>query len=131
MNFYLLIAGCIALVASIVHLTYARKQYLVTMMQADFDPIAKVVLRCAFHYVSVFLLLSTFVLFACTFAAIAEMQSFGMLIFIGLNFGLFAIWQLYIVFISDARVSFKRLFHWLLFALIAVFTALGLLAGGV
>ncbi|MCK8046694.1 hypothetical protein MSG37_17535 [Shewanella sp. 1CM18E] len=127
MNIYLLIAGLIALATSVWHLTYARKQFLMPMLHADFDATAQVIMRCVFHYVTVFLLLSSFVLLACAFAAIAQMQSYGMLIFIALNFGLFAIWQIYIAFMSDASVSLKRLFQWLLFVLIAGFTAIGAL----
>ncbi|GIU51658.1 hypothetical protein TUM4438_42060 [Shewanella sairae] len=125
MNIYLLIAGLLSLITCAGHLTYGRKHFLLPMQQAAFDPAAKAVMHCVFHYVSVFLLLSSLVLLACGFAAIARMQSFGMLIFIALNFGLFAIWQLYIGFMSEANVTFRRLFQWLFFAMVAAFTLAG------
>lgn len=129
MNIYLLIAGMIAVLTFIGHLSYGRREFLLPMLRADYDPTAKAIMHCVFHYVSVFLLLSSVVLLACAFAAVALMQSFGMLIFIAVNFGLFAIWQLYIGFMTDVNVSFKRLFQWILFVLIAVFTLAGATLG--
>lgn len=129
MNIYFLLAGIIAALTCVMHFTYDRQQFLVPMQQAVFDPIAKSVMQCVFHYISVFLLLSTFILLVCAFEAISQMHSFGMLVFIALNFGLFAIWQIYIGFSSDLEQPFKHLFQWIFFVVISVLTLLGALLG--
>ncbi|ABZ77010.1 conserved hypothetical protein [Shewanella halifaxensis HAW-EB4] len=125
MNVYLLLAGIIAAFTCVGHFTYGRKHFLWPMQAADFDPVAKAIMHCVFHYVSVFLVLSSLVLLACSFEAISQMQSFGMLIFIALNFGLFAIWQLYIGFMSSLEAPFKSLFQWVFFVPIALLTFAG------
>lgn len=127
MNIYLLIAGLVAAMTVFGHFTYGRTHYLLPMKTADFDPIAKAAMHCVFHYVSVFLVLSTLILLCSAFEAISQMQSFGILLFIALNFGLFAIWQLYIGFMSELEASFRQLFQWLFFALVAGFTLAGTL----
>ncbi|MFT5790298.1 MAG: hypothetical protein ACI8SJ_002427 [Shewanella sp.] len=127
MNIYFLLAGVIAAFTCAGHFAYGRKQFLVPMLQADFDPIAKSVMHCVFHYISVFLLLATFILLACAFEAVSQMHSFGMLVFIALNFGIFAIWQLYIGFTSELEQPFKQLFQWVFFVAISLFTLLGAL----
>ena len=127
MNIYLLIAGVFAALTAIGHFTYGRIHFLLPMNAADFDPSAKAVMQCVFHYVSVFLVLSSLILLSCAFEVISRMQSFGILLFIALNFGLFAIWQLYIGFMCGLESPFKRLFQWVFFALIAGFTLTGAL----
>ncbi|MGS0681418.1 hypothetical protein ACVBIL_09680 [Shewanella sp. 125m-7] len=129
MNVYLLIAGVVATMTTVGHFTYGLKHFLQPTLAADFDPIAKAAMHGVFHYVSVFLLLSSAVLLACSLEAISYMHSFGMLIFIALNFGLFAIWQIYIGFMGDLESPFKHLFQWVFFIAIAVFTLAGAVLG--
>ncbi|MCL1048024.1 hypothetical protein L2755_00050 [Shewanella abyssi] len=128
MNIYFLLAGIIAALTCVGHFTYGRKHFLLPMLQAEFDPIAKSVMHCVFHYISVFLLLSTLILLACAFEVLSQMHSFGMLVFIALNFGIFAIWQLYIGVTGELEQPFKHLFQWVFFIAIAVFTLLGALS---
>lgn len=125
MNFYFLFAGGLAALTSVGHLTYGKRQFLAPMLHADFDPVAKTCMYCVFHYISIFLLLSTLILLACAFEAVSQMHSFGMLVFIALNFGLFAIWQIYIGFMSDLERPFKHLFQWIFFLSISISTILG------
>lgn len=127
MNFYLLIAGLIAAMTSIGHLTYGRRRFLKPMQAADFDPLAKAVMHCIFHYMSVFLVVSSLLLISCGFEAVSQMQSFGVLLFIALNFALFTVWQVYIGFMSELDAPFKGLFQWVFFALVAGFTLAGAL----
>ncbi|MEZ9821598.1 hypothetical protein AB4238_13390 [Shewanella sp. 10N.286.45.A1] len=127
MNIYFLLAGILAALTSIGHLTYGKRRFLGPMQQADFEPVAKTIMYCVFHYISIFLLLSALILLACAFEAVSQMQSFGMLAFIALNFGLFAIWQLYIGLMSDLERPFKHLFQWILFLSISILTMLGVI----
>jgi len=127
MNFYLILAGVLTGSVLIGHLTYSKRQYLLPIQQADFDPVVKTVIHCLFHYCSIFMLLSSLILFACGFEAISYMHSFGILIFIALSFGLFAIWQVYISFSSELEKPLRSLFQWLFFTAISAFTLMGVL----
>ena len=60
MNWYMLIAGIIALFAVIGHFTIGRKLFLMPTLKADFDVVAKKIMHCLFHYSSVWLVLSGF-----------------------------------------------------------------------
>ncbi|GIU29112.1 hypothetical protein L2719_15990 [Shewanella schlegeliana] len=127
MNLYLLTAGIIAAMTTVGHFAYGRRHFLKPVLVADVDAGAKAVMHCIFHYVSVFLILSSLLLLSCGFEAISKMQSFGVLLFIALNFSLFAIWQIYIGFMSELEAPFKRLFQWVFFVLVAGFTLAGAL----
>ncbi|QYK02964.1 hypothetical protein [Shewanella psychrotolerans] len=125
MNIYFLIAAIISLFTCIAHLTFGHKQFVKPMQQAQFEPAAKAAMHCVFHYVSVFLVLATMVLFACGLMLVPAMQSYSLVLFIALNFILFAIWQIYIGYFSDIAGAFRSLFQWFFFLLISGFILFG------
>jgi hypothetical protein len=125
MNIYFFMAAIVSLLACVGHFTLGYRQFLRPMQQAQFDPIANVLISCAFHYLSVFLLLSTMVLFACGFMLVSSMQSYSLVLFIALNFILFAIWQLYIGYFVETVGILSSWFQWGLFVLIGGFILLG------
>ena len=125
MNIYFLIAAILTLLISIGHFTLGYRRFLKPMQQAQFDPVAKAAMNCVFHYISVFLLLATMVLFTCGFMLVSIMQSYSLVLFIALNFILFAIWQLYICYFSDVANGFRSLYQWVFFLLISGFILLG------
>lgn len=125
MNIYFLIAAILTLLTSIGHFTLGYRRFLKPMQQAQFEPVAKAAMNCAFHYISVFLVLATMVLFACGLMLVSDMQSYSLVLFIALNFILFAIWQLYIGYFSDIDGAFHSLFQWVFFILISGFILLG------
>ncbi|QYJ87640.1 hypothetical protein K0I73_08120 [Shewanella mesophila] len=125
MNIYFLIAAIISLLTCIAHLTFGHRQFLKPMQQAQFEPVAKAAMSCVFHYISVFLLLSTMVLFACGLMLVSDMQSYSLVLFIALNFILFAIWQIYIGYFSYVANGFRYLYQWVLFLLISGFILFG------
>ncbi|QYJ95480.1 hypothetical protein [Shewanella spartinae] len=129
MNIYFLIAGIIAILTCVGHFSLGKKRFLTPMLEADFDPIAKSVMHCVFHYISVFLVLSALVLLACSFSMVSNMQSYGLLLFIALNFVLFAIWQIYIGYFAEIKGAFRSLFQWIFFALVSAFTLAGIFLG--
>lgn len=126
MNYYFIAAALLAFITCVGHFTYGTNKYLKPMLSASFDPIAKTVLHCVFHYVSAFFVLSTLVLITCGLDLVSLMQGIGLVLFIALNFALFAIWQIYIAFFSDIKSPFRHLFQWALFTGVAMFCLLGI-----
>ncbi|WP_076409341.1 hypothetical protein [Shewanella sp. UCD-KL12] len=125
MNYYFILAALLGLVTCVGHFSYGIKHYLKPMLSASFDPVAKAVIHCVFHYISAFLVLSTLVLTVCGFEWVSYMQGISLVLFIALNFAIFAVWQIYIAFFSDIKSPFKHLFQWVLFLSISVFSLLG------
>ena len=123
MNVYAVIAGVLALFASIGHLTIGKKQFLLPMMNADFDQLAKKVMQSVFHYISIFLFLSAYMLIMPGVrganCAIDPTPLFG---FIGMNYLLFALGQ--IIIALRAKISLFKMFQWIFWILIAVFSFL-------
>ncbi|MBU2602889.1 MAG: hypothetical protein KKA32_12115 [Actinobacteria bacterium] len=67
MNWLLLVAAAVAAFTTVGHFVIGRKLYLLPMLAASFDEVARKVMHAVFHYVSVFLLLSTAALGAGAF----------------------------------------------------------------
>ena len=64
MNYFILIAAILSLAAVIGHFTMGRKDYLKPVLDSDIDIVPKKVMQSLFHYMSVFMVLSTIILFA-------------------------------------------------------------------
>ena len=123
MNIYAVVAGVLALFAAIGHLAIGKKMFLNPMMHAEFDPLAKKVMQSVFHYISVFLFLTAYILIMPGVrgadCAIDPTPVFG---FIGVNYLLFAIAQ--IIIALRAKISLFKMFQWIFWILIAVFSFL-------
>ncbi|BAJ02645.1 hypothetical protein [Shewanella violacea] len=126
MNYYFIAAAILGLLTCIGHFTYGVSQYLKPMLVASFDPVAKAVMHCVFHYVSVFLLSATLVLAVCGLDLVSYMQGISLILFVALNFALFAVWQIYFAFFSDINSPFKHLFQWILFSSISALSLMGI-----
>ncbi|NRD73599.1 hypothetical protein HQQ94_10125 [Shewanella sp. VB17] len=126
MNIFFIAAAILGLLTCLGHFTYGSKQYLQPMLASNLTPLVKTVLHCVFHFVSVFLVLSSMVLGACGMDVISNMQGFGLVLFVALNFGVFAIWQLFIAFDSDIKWSLRNVCLWAPFACIAILSLLGI-----
>lgn len=101
------------------------KEYLNPMLAASFDPVPKKVMHSVFHYVSVFLILSTLALLALGFGIIADNQPSLLVHFIALNYAFFAAWQIVIAATSQIPKGIFKIFQWVLFVIIAVLAWLG------
>lgn len=123
MNTYAIIAGIIALFASIGHLTVGKKQFLRPMLDASFDVLAKKVMHTVFHYITVFLFLTAYILLMPGIrgenCAIDPTPVFG---FLGMNYLLFAVAQ--IIIALRAKISLIKMFQWIFWILISVFSFL-------
>jgi len=101
------------------------KMYLKPMLSASFDLVPKKVMHSVFHYVSVFLILSTLALLLLGFGVITDSQPSLLVRFIALNYALFAIWQIAIAATSEIPKGIFKLFQWTFFIIIAVLAWIG------
>jgi hypothetical protein len=112
MNWLVLISGLVAAFCTVGHFAIGSKQYLQPMLQASFDDVAKKVMHCVFHYVSVYLVLSTAFLIAVGFGY-------------KFNTDAIAVTQLIIAATSKIPNAVFKMFQWIIFVVIAVFAWLG------
>jgi len=128
MNYFIFISALISFVALIGHFTMGKKEYLKPVLESDIDLVPKKVMQSLFHYMSVFLLLSTFILLAGSHQ-LCPMYDYvhNMVRFIGIVYGFFAITQFFIALTSGIPGGVFKLFQWLFWALIAAFAILGTL----
>ena len=125
MNWFVLAAAILGAMTTIGHFLVGTKEYLVPMLASSIEPVPKKVLQAVFHYVSVFLILSTAALFAVALGTIPAQAGSYLAAFISANYALFAIWELVIAFGSGIERAPLKMFHWIFFVLIAVLAGWG------
>ena len=125
MNWLVLISGLVAGFCTIGHFAIGSKQYLQPMMQATFDDVARKVMHCVFHYVSVYLVLSTIILLAVGIGYTFNSDTSLVVKFIAVNFALFAVSQLIIAATSKIQSAVFKMFQWIIFTVIAVTAWIG------
>ena len=127
MNYYTLIAGAIATFALIGHLTMGCKLYLNPMKNADFDVVPKKVMQTLFHYITVFQLLSAFFLVMTGIRGEGcQFDTFLIHGFILVNYTGFGIVQIIYALNSGIKGGLFKMFQWVFWLLIALFTAAGM-----
>lgn len=128
MNYFIFLSAIFALAATIGHFTMGRKAYLLPVLNSEVDIVPKKVMQSVFHYVSVFLVLSTLILFAGSHHTCPLYDYVhNMVKFIGVVYAFFAITQILIALGSGIPGGVFKLFQWVFWALIAVFAVLGTL----
>ncbi|MDP2645587.1 MAG: hypothetical protein Q8P24_11665 [Desulfobacterales bacterium] len=127
MNGFILISGIIALVSTAGHFMVGKKQFLTPMLDASFDEVSQKVMHCVFHYISVFLVVSTLALLAVGFGAKFKSGHTLLVDFIAIHYAAFAVTQLVIALKSKIPKPAIKLFQWIFFALIAIFAWIGIL----
>ena len=125
MNWLITISGVFALLTTIGHFVVGSKEFLKPMLEATFEPVAKKVMHCVFHYISTFLVLTTIVLLAIGTGSIKVQGSTILVQFIAANYVVFAIWQLVLASTSGIPKGLFKLFQWVFFVTIAVFAFAG------
>ncbi|MDY6881570.1 MAG: hypothetical protein V2J25_05210 [Desulfatiglans sp.] len=126
MNWHISIAGFIALFTTIGHFAIGNKQFLRPMLETSFDPVAKKTMHCVFHYVSAYLILSSVALLLIGFNVWPSNGTNTLILFIGVNYLVFAVWQIVLSTTSDIPRGVFKLFQWIFFVLIALFSFLGI-----
>lgn len=125
MNWWILISGIFATLTTIGHFAVGGKQFLRPMLEAPFDPVAKKVMHCVFHYISTFLILSSIALLAVGTGVPRSEESTVLVQFIAANYAVFAIWQLALAATADIPKGIFKLFQWMFFVLISGFALVG------
>jgi len=125
MNELIILSGIFALSTTLGHFTVGKKQFLLPMLEADFDLVAKKVMHSVFHYVSVFLILSSVLLLLTGMGAIQGGEAKLAVQFVALNYFAFAVWQLVIAIGSGIPKGPFKLFQWVFFILISTTALLG------
>jgi hypothetical protein len=126
MNWLVLISGLVAGFCTVGHFAIGSKQYLQPMLQASFDEVAKKVMHCVFHYVSVYLVLSTIFLLAVGLGYNFNSDTSLPVKLIAVHFALFAVSQLIIAATSKINNAVFKMFQWIIFAVIAVTAWIGI-----
>lgn len=125
MNWFLIIAGGFAGFATMGHFAIGTRRFLGPTLQASFDEVPKKVMHCLFHYVSAYLILSAIFLLAIGIGFKLG-EGTGLLVrFVALNYAAFAIAQVIIAVASNIKHALFKLFQWIFWALIALFSWLG------
>ena len=125
MNWYIIIAGLIAAATTVGHFAVGSKKFLKPMLGASFDPIPQKVMHCVFHYVSTYLILSTVTLLLIGLGIWPSTGTSAVINFIAVNYALFAVWQIVLAITSGIPNGIFKLFQWIFFVLIALFSFLG------
>ena len=127
MNWMILAAGVVGGFTTIGHFIIGSKQFLSPMLESQFDHIPKKVMHCVFHYVSVFLILSTTVLLLSGFGVNLGGDATLLIRFISANYAAFALWQITIALTSEIPNGVFKLFQWIFFVIISVCSLMGTL----
>ncbi len=128
MNYFIFVSAILSLAAVIGHFTMGRKDYLLPVLKSEIDIVPKKVMQSLFHYMSVFLVLSSIILFAGSHPSCPLYDYVhNMIKFIGIVYAFFAIAQFLIALTSGIPGGVFKLFQWVFWALIAAFAILGTL----
>ena len=125
MNYPLLLAAVFSLFAIAGHFTMGSKMYLKPVMGSKTAEVPKHVMRSLFHYMSVFLIFSCFVLFEGAFRLNILFKGNEVIVFTGLVYGGFALAQLLVAAVSGVRQGVVKMFQWIFWLLIATTALLG------
>ncbi|UCB47862.1 MAG: hypothetical protein JSW56_11900 [Deltaproteobacteria bacterium] len=125
MNWFLIIAGGFAGLATVGHFAIGSRSFLGPTLQASFDEVPKKVMHCLFHYVSGYLILSTIFLLAIGLGFKFGGNPALLVRFIALNYVAFAVAQIIIALTSNIQNPLFKLFQWILWTLIALFSWIG------
>ncbi len=128
MNYFIFVSAMISLVAAIGHFTMGRKEYLLPVLDSDIDMVPKKVMQSLFHYMSVFLVLTTIVLFAGSHH-LCPLYDYvhNMIRFIAILYAFFAVAQFIIASTSGISGGVLKMFQWVFWALISASAILGTL----
>ncbi|MBC8316075.1 MAG: hypothetical protein ISR57_05780 [Bacteroidales bacterium] len=126
MNYFTLFAGIIALIAVIGHFAMGKKMYLTPVLKSDIDEVPKKVVESLFHYMSAFMIITTFFLIWSSFGMCRLFEHTNeVALFIGIIYGGFAITQFIIALISSIKMGPLKMFQWIFWMAISVLSILG------
>ena len=123
MKWLVFIAGIICGVAVILHLTVARKQAVSPMIDVSFDPVAKRLMHCQFHFTSTFACLSAIMMIL---VGLGIWPGFvAVLYFIAVNNLIQALVLFFIALTSGIPKALLKMPQWIGLIIIAVLLFIG------
>lgn len=123
MNYFILTAGILAALATIGHFTMGAKNFLKPVMNSDLDLTVKKVMQSLFHYMSVYMVLTSLFLIAMSTGECQQFENTPDVVkLIGFIYAGFAIVQFIIAATSKIKMGIFKLFQWIFWTLIAFFT---------
>jgi hypothetical protein len=125
MNVPVLLAGILAAATTVGHFVVGSPRYLRPVMDSDVDDVPRRIMQAVFHYVSVWLVLSSCVLL---WQGVGQATGFcgnTLITFIAAHYAAFAFVQLITTALSGIPNAVFRLFQWIPFLLIALLSLLG------
>ncbi|GGI77201.1 hypothetical protein [Shewanella gelidii] len=108
------LAAVLAFASAVVHATYGRAQYLVPVLHSQIEIQSRSVLQFTFYSLFVFMLLSGLVFIACACEVVATMHSYGLVLFIAMNYGLLGIWQLFLWRTNQSTHNYIGQYYWVI-----------------
>ena len=125
MNWFVFSAGLLFSFMTVGHFVVGSKEYLKPMLNSDMNLLPKKVMLSVFHYISVFMILSSVILLASG-AGYFAFQEYNLLVkFISINLAGFAVWQIAIALSSGIQNALIKMFQWIMFLAIALLAWLG------
>ena len=120
MNYFIFVSAILSLAAVIGHLTMGRKDYLLPVLDSEIDIVPKKVMQSLFHYMTVFMVLSTLILLAGSHHSCPLYDYVhNMIRFIGIVYAFYALTQFSIALTSGISGGVFKLFQWVFWALIS------------
>ena len=120
-----LLAAILSLFALIGHFVAGTKLYLKPVLKSNLDEVPTQVMRSLFHYMSAFMLISTFVLFEAALSLGTIFESVVVVLYTGLIYLGLAMAQLIVIFTSGIKGGLLKLFQWVFWVLISVCCLVG------
>ena len=116
----------LASLSTIGHFAIGAKDFLKPVLNSDIDEIPRKVMQSLFHYMSVYMVLTSVILLG---VSIGESLIFehtdDVVKMIGLSYAGYAIIQFIIALTSSIKMGVIKLFQWVFWALIAAFSLMG------
>lgn len=126
MNTLLLIAGIFSLFATVGHFAIGYKDFMKPVLEAEIEETPKRVMLSIYHYMSVYMVLTTVVLFMTALdKCMLFAEPLSVVKFIGVSYLGFTFSQLIVAGTAPIKGSILKLFQWVFWILIAVFAFLG------
>lgn len=121
MNYLHLSAAILALFATIGHFTMGYKMYMLPVKNSNIDTIPKNIMVGLFHYASVFMIISTIVLFYASIGSDSKLFDLNIaVLLIGTIYAGWAIVQLIIAITSSVKGALFKMFQWIFWLVIAL-----------
>ncbi|MFB2649646.1 hypothetical protein [Shewanella mangrovisoli] len=120
----LVIATILSAGVCVYHLVEGKQKRLPKLMNAPLSEPDKQWFSALFYCQSVFYLSTTAVFLVCTLKLLPEMYGYSLLLFLGLNYGMYAIWLFYVALLSPPQASLRLRLQSLVFLLIALLAVL-------